>query len=155
ADFKIQPVLATNDYVDSLLEKDPFLTDQVNWRILLSTREYLCLAKISRVVPAWVSFGITTYLGLCGPTGRQSSMYIDMIRVIRRGPRISIVLVLPPGEGKGRRKLASDREGSVTCHMGTQFCFRTKGSGFSWVDYVVADVLWCRLNRDVKHNVQA
>uniref|UniRef100_A0A9I9E4R2 Uncharacterized protein n=1 Tax=Cucumis melo TaxID=3656 RepID=A0A9I9E4R2_CUCME len=71
--------------------------DQVNWRILLSTREYLCLAKISRVVPAWVSFGITTYLGLCGPTGRQSSMYIDMIRVIRRGPRIPIVLVLPPG----------------------------------------------------------
>ncbi|TYK11694.1 Chromo domain-containing protein [Cucumis melo var. makuwa] len=27
------------------------------------------------------------------------------------------------GEGKGRGKLASDREGSVTCHMGTQFCF--------------------------------
>ncbi|KAA0063109.1 hypothetical protein E6C27_scaffold1337G00170 [Cucumis melo var. makuwa] len=24
----------------------------------------------------------------------------------------------------GRGKLASDREGSVTCHMGTQFCFR-------------------------------
>ncbi|TYK23701.1 pol protein [Cucumis melo var. makuwa] len=29
-----------------------------------------------------VSFGITTYLGLCGPTGRQSSMDIDMIRDI-------------------------------------------------------------------------
>ncbi|TYK13944.1 hypothetical protein E5676_scaffold832G001460 [Cucumis melo var. makuwa] len=28
------------------------------------------------------------------------------------------------GEGKGRGKLASDREGSVTCYMGTQFCFR-------------------------------
>ncbi|KAA0053225.1 hypothetical protein E6C27_scaffold102G00090 [Cucumis melo var. makuwa] len=28
------------------------------------------------------------------------------------------------GEGKGRGKLVSDREGSVTCHMGTQFCFR-------------------------------
>ncbi|KAA0037270.1 uncharacterized protein E6C27_scaffold68G00020 [Cucumis melo var. makuwa] len=28
------------------------------------------------------------------------------------------------GEGKGRGKLASDKEGSVTCHMGTQFCFR-------------------------------
>ncbi|KAA0063199.1 hypothetical protein E5676_scaffold2774G00090 [Cucumis melo var. makuwa] len=27
------------------------------------------------------------------------------------------------GNGKGRGKLASDREGSVTCHMGTQFCF--------------------------------
>ncbi|KAA0042024.1 Retrovirus-related Pol polyprotein from transposon TNT 1-94 [Cucumis melo var. makuwa] len=28
------------------------------------------------------------------------------------------------GNGKGRGELASDREGSVTCHMGTQFCFR-------------------------------
>uniref|UniRef100_A0A9I9E9S5 Uncharacterized protein n=1 Tax=Cucumis melo TaxID=3656 RepID=A0A9I9E9S5_CUCME len=45
-----------------------------------------------RVVPAWVSFGITNYLGLCGPTGRQSSMDIDMTRVTRRGPRIPIVL---------------------------------------------------------------
>uniref|UniRef100_A0A9I9E8G0 HAT C-terminal dimerisation domain-containing protein n=1 Tax=Cucumis melo TaxID=3656 RepID=A0A9I9E8G0_CUCME len=26
--------------------------------------------------------------------------------------------------GKGKGKLTSDREGSVTCHMGTQFCFR-------------------------------
>ncbi|KAA0047533.1 hypothetical protein E5676_scaffold157G00760 [Cucumis melo var. makuwa] len=62
-------------------------------------------------------------------------MDIDMIRVIRRGPRIPIVLVLPPGslqtsEGKGRGKLASDREGSVTCHMRTQFCFRVYVSVF-------------------------
>ncbi|KAA0055231.1 hypothetical protein E6C27_scaffold80G00730 [Cucumis melo var. makuwa] len=28
--------------------------------------------------------GITTYLGLSGPTGRQSSMNIDMIRVLPR-----------------------------------------------------------------------
>ncbi|KAA0065587.1 ty3-gypsy retrotransposon protein [Cucumis melo var. makuwa] len=48
-----------------------------------------------RVVPAWVSFGITIYLELRGPTGRQSSMDIDMIRVIRRDPRSPIVLVLP------------------------------------------------------------
>ncbi|KAA0047679.1 uncharacterized protein E5676_scaffold648G001320 [Cucumis melo var. makuwa] len=27
------------------------------------------------------------------------------------------------GKGKGRGKLANDREGSMTCHMGTQFCF--------------------------------
>ncbi|KAA0065872.1 hypothetical protein E6C27_scaffold538G00420 [Cucumis melo var. makuwa] len=87
-------------------------------------------ARLEAVVPAWVSFGITTYLGLCGPTGRQSSMDIDMIRVIRRGPRIPIVLVLPPGEGKGRGKLASDREGFVACHMGTQFCFRVYVSVF-------------------------
>uniref|UniRef100_A0A9I9EH74 Uncharacterized protein n=1 Tax=Cucumis melo TaxID=3656 RepID=A0A9I9EH74_CUCME len=32
-------------------------------------------------------------------------------------------------EGKGRGKLASDREGFVTCHMGTQFCFRVNSSG--------------------------
>ncbi|TYK11930.1 Ulp1-like peptidase [Cucumis melo var. makuwa] len=34
------------------------------------------------------------------------------------------------GEGKGRGKLASDREGSVTCHMGAQFCFRVYVSVF-------------------------
>ncbi|KAA0033266.1 hypothetical protein E5676_scaffold472G00350 [Cucumis melo var. makuwa] len=28
-----------------------------------------------------------------------------------------------PIQGKGRGKLASDTEGSVICHMGTQFCF--------------------------------
>ncbi|TYK04917.1 pol protein [Cucumis melo var. makuwa] len=51
--------------------------------------------KISRVVPAWVSFGITTYLGLRSPTGHHSSMDIDMIRVIQQDPRSPIVLVLP------------------------------------------------------------
>ncbi|KAA0063947.1 hypothetical protein E6C27_scaffold616G00930 [Cucumis melo var. makuwa] len=50
---------------------------------------------LAKVVPAWVSFGITTYLGLCGPTGHQSSMDIDMTRVTRRGPRIPIVLGVP------------------------------------------------------------
>ncbi|TYK09656.1 GATA zinc finger domain-containing protein 10-like isoform X2 [Cucumis melo var. makuwa] len=59
--------------------------------------------QISRVVPAWVSFAITTYLGLCGPTGRQSSMDIDMIRVARRGPCIPIVLVSPSGSLQTRR----------------------------------------------------
>ncbi|TYK18510.1 hypothetical protein E5676_scaffold5066G00110 [Cucumis melo var. makuwa] len=34
------------------------------------------------------------------------------------------------GEGKGRGKLASDREGFVACHMGTQFCFRVYVSVF-------------------------
>uniref|UniRef100_A0A9I9EJQ4 Uncharacterized protein n=1 Tax=Cucumis melo TaxID=3656 RepID=A0A9I9EJQ4_CUCME len=33
------------------------------------------------------------------------------------------VFLVISGKGKGRGKLASDREGSVTCHMGTQFCF--------------------------------
>ena len=44
-----------------------------------------------------MSFGITTYLGLRGPTGRLSSMDIDMTRVTRRGPRIPIVLGVPRG----------------------------------------------------------
>ncbi|KAA0059908.1 hypothetical protein E5676_scaffold184G001250 [Cucumis melo var. makuwa] len=35
------------------------------------------------------------YLGLCGPTGHQSSMDIDMTRVTQRGPRIPIVLGVP------------------------------------------------------------
>ncbi|TYK09576.1 hypothetical protein E5676_scaffold458G00020 [Cucumis melo var. makuwa] len=34
------------------------------------------------------------------------------------------------GEGKGRGKLANDKEESVTCHMGTQFCFRVYVSVF-------------------------
>ncbi|KAA0033051.1 hypothetical protein E5676_scaffold121G00720 [Cucumis melo var. makuwa] len=70
-----------------------------------------------RVVPAWVSFGITTYLRLRSPTGRRSSMDIDMIRVIRRDPRNPIVLVIPPGSlqtsrgrGRGKGKLASDQK---------------------------------------------
>ncbi|TYK10991.1 uncharacterized protein E5676_scaffold874G00260 [Cucumis melo var. makuwa] len=62
-----------------------------------------------------------------------------MVRVIRRDhsqpdclsvsfgyTKDQIVL----GEGKDRGKLASDREGSVTCHMGTQFCFRVYVSVF-------------------------
>uniref|UniRef100_A0A9I9E6R8 Uncharacterized protein n=1 Tax=Cucumis melo TaxID=3656 RepID=A0A9I9E6R8_CUCME len=36
------------------------------------------------------------------------------------------------GDGKGRGKLASDKEGSVTCHMGTQFCFRVYVSVFQF-----------------------
>ncbi|KAA0065880.1 hypothetical protein E5676_scaffold259G00740 [Cucumis melo var. makuwa] len=36
----------------------------------------------------------------------------------------TIFKTLMGSEGKGRGKLASDREESVTCHMGTQFCFR-------------------------------
>ncbi|TYK11071.1 uncharacterized protein E5676_scaffold73G00570 [Cucumis melo var. makuwa] len=45
------------------------------------------------------------------------------------------------GEGKGRGELASDREGSVTCHMGTQFCFRV---------YVLVFQLVSRANRPVQ-----
>ncbi|TYK27654.1 hypothetical protein E5676_scaffold93G00110 [Cucumis melo var. makuwa] len=42
------------------------------------------LAYPIRVVHAWVSFGITTYLGLPSPMDRQSGIDINMIRVIRR-----------------------------------------------------------------------
>uniref|UniRef100_A0A9I9ECX2 Uncharacterized protein n=1 Tax=Cucumis melo TaxID=3656 RepID=A0A9I9ECX2_CUCME len=50
---------------------------------------------------------------------RQSGIDIDMIRVIRRDHSQPDCL----SKGKGKGKLASDREGSMTCHMGTQFCF--------------------------------
>ncbi|KAA0061223.1 uncharacterized protein E5676_scaffold157G00530 [Cucumis melo var. makuwa] len=40
---------------------------------------------------------------LCSPTGRQSSMDIDMIRVAQWGPRIPIVLLSPPGSLQTRR----------------------------------------------------
>uniref|UniRef100_A0A9I9EHC0 Gag protease polyprotein n=1 Tax=Cucumis melo TaxID=3656 RepID=A0A9I9EHC0_CUCME len=90
-----------------------------------------------RVVPAWVSFGITTYLGLCGPMGHQSSMDIDMTRVTRRGPRIPIVLGVP-GAPKTRvtflreRMLHRTRQGQgqagerpeVTLASHRGFCFR-------------------------------
>ncbi|KAA0051673.1 uncharacterized protein E5676_scaffold234G00350 [Cucumis melo var. makuwa] len=42
----------------------------------------------------------------------------------------TIFRTLMGSEGKGRGKLASDREESVTCHMGTQFCFRVYVSVF-------------------------
>ncbi|KAA0055882.1 acyl-CoA-binding domain-containing protein 4 isoform X2 [Cucumis melo var. makuwa] len=76
-------------------------TRQVNLQhVVVMTRTVMAVRRVSRwrvVVPAWVSFGITTYLGLCGPTGHQSSMDIDMTRVTRWGPRIPIVLGVPRG----------------------------------------------------------
>ncbi|TYK04182.1 hypothetical protein E5676_scaffold1856G00080 [Cucumis melo var. makuwa] len=44
------------------------------------------LALAIRVVPAWVSFRITNFLGLRSPTGAPTDIdiNIDMIRVIRR-----------------------------------------------------------------------
>ncbi|KAA0054092.1 uncharacterized protein E6C27_scaffold1371G00160 [Cucumis melo var. makuwa] len=62
------------------------------WHDIVMTRTVMIPI---RVVPAWVSFRITTYLRLCGPTGHQSSMDIDMTQVTRRGPRIPIVLSVP------------------------------------------------------------
>uniref|UniRef100_A0A9I9E7U0 Uncharacterized protein n=1 Tax=Cucumis melo TaxID=3656 RepID=A0A9I9E7U0_CUCME len=75
----------------------PIRTSLLGKHTCLAVRNRRVNLQPIRVVPAWVSFGITTYLGLCGPTGRQSSMDIDMTRVTRRGPRIPIVLGVPPG----------------------------------------------------------
>ncbi|KAA0042155.1 uncharacterized protein E5676_scaffold124G00150 [Cucumis melo var. makuwa] len=54
-----------------------------------------------------------------------------MLHVFGNVPVIGYLFrTLMGSEGKGRGKLASDREGSVTCHMGTQFCFRVYVSVF-------------------------
>ncbi|KAA0038098.1 uncharacterized protein E5676_scaffold237G00830 [Cucumis melo var. makuwa] len=54
-----------------------------------------------------------------------------MLHVFGNVPELgTIYRTLMGSEGKGRGKLASDREGSVTCHMGTQFCFRVYVSVF-------------------------
>ncbi|TYK29873.1 uncharacterized protein E5676_scaffold208G001250 [Cucumis melo var. makuwa] len=76
-----------------------------------------------------VSSGYTTDQFVLGvPLGSPKTRYVSTgSHVARVRERAS--------EGKGRGKLASDRKGSVTCHMGTQFCFhcftvRTNASSF-------------------------
>ncbi|TYK29135.1 hypothetical protein E5676_scaffold120G002800 [Cucumis melo var. makuwa] len=54
-----------------------------------------------------------------------------MLHVFGNVPVIGYLFrTLMGSEGKGRGKPASDREGSMTCHMGTQFCFCTYVSVF-------------------------
>ncbi|KAA0059657.1 pol protein [Cucumis melo var. makuwa] len=85
---------------------------------------YTAIRVPVRVVPAWVSFGITTYLGLCGPTGHQSSMDIDMTRVTRRGSRILIVLGVPRGtEDQSYRSCWTKASSDPVCHLGEPQCF--------------------------------
>ncbi|KAA0032067.1 reverse transcriptase [Cucumis melo var. makuwa] len=91
------------------------------------------LALAIRVVLAWdrsqpdclsVSFGYTKDQFVLGvPLGSPKTTYVPMRSQIARvrerassGVPLFRTLI-----GKGRGKLASDREGSVTCHMGTQF----------------------------------
>ncbi|KAA0063432.1 retrotransposon gag protein [Cucumis melo var. makuwa] len=86
-----------------------------------------------------------------------------MIRVIRRDHSHPIVLMFPSGKGKGRGKLASNREGSVTCHMGTQFCFRVYVSMLhiqlleckrSKQAGKVDDPNYCKYHRVISHTVE-
>ncbi|KAA0058412.1 hypothetical protein E6C27_scaffold409G001240 [Cucumis melo var. makuwa] len=71
-----------------------------------------------------VSSGFATDQYVLGaPSGRRRPDSVPTgVHVARVRERAS--------EGKGRGKLASDREGFVTCHMGTQFCFRVYVSMF-------------------------
>ncbi|KAA0055427.1 uncharacterized protein E5676_scaffold1428G00070 [Cucumis melo var. makuwa] len=59
------------------------------------------------------------------PTGSQIVCVQE-----RASSGILLYRTLMGSEGKGRGKMASDREGSVTCHMGTQFCFHVYVSVF-------------------------
>uniref|UniRef100_A0A9I9E5I0 Uncharacterized protein n=1 Tax=Cucumis melo TaxID=3656 RepID=A0A9I9E5I0_CUCME len=77
-----------------------------------------------------VSSGYTTNQSVLGvPLGSPKTNYVPLgshvARVRERASSwVPLFRTLIGSEGKGRRKLASYREGSVTCHMGTQFCFR-------------------------------
>uniref|UniRef100_A0A9I9E7V0 3-oxo-5-alpha-steroid 4-dehydrogenase C-terminal domain-containing protein n=1 Tax=Cucumis melo TaxID=3656 RepID=A0A9I9E7V0_CUCME len=67
-----------------------------------------------------VSFGYTKDQIVLGvPFGSPKTRYVPTgSQIARVRERAS--------EGQDRGKLANDREGSLTCHMGTQFCFRTQ-----------------------------
>ncbi|KAA0046979.1 cytochrome P450 77A3-like [Cucumis melo var. makuwa] len=108
--------------------------EEVQRNIVEEIKETVCERKVEgvlltlsiRVVPAWVSSEITTYLGLRhqhvlgAPPGHRRPDFRSYGSACCTCSETCQRL----GEGKGRGKLASDREGSVTCHMRTQFCFR-------------------------------
>ncbi|KAA0064207.1 hypothetical protein E5676_scaffold218G00120 [Cucumis melo var. makuwa] len=69
------------------------------------------------------------------PLGSPKTRYVptgsQIARVRERASSwVPLFRTLMESESKGRGKLASDKEGSVTCHMGTQFCFRVYVSVF-------------------------
>ncbi|KAA0037404.1 hypothetical protein E6C27_scaffold278G001160 [Cucumis melo var. makuwa] len=88
------------------------------------------LALAIRVVPAWVSSRYTKdqfVLGvlLGSPKTRHIPKGSQIAHVRERASSgVPLFRTLIESEGKGRGKLANDKEGSVTYHMGTQFCFR-------------------------------
>ncbi|KAA0056389.1 hypothetical protein E5676_scaffold120G002710 [Cucumis melo var. makuwa] len=83
-----------------------------------------------------VSFGYTIDQIVLGvPLGSPKTRFVptgaEIARVRKRASSgVLLYRTLMGSKGKGRGKLASDREGSVTCHMGTQFCFRVYVSMF-------------------------
>ncbi|TYJ98708.1 hypothetical protein E5676_scaffold17510G00010 [Cucumis melo var. makuwa] len=83
-----------------------------------------------------VSFGYTEDQIVLGvPLGSPKTRYVPtgshVARVRERASSwVPLFRTLMGSEGKGRGKLASDREGSVTYHMATQFCFRIYVSVF-------------------------
>ncbi|TYK13658.1 hypothetical protein E5676_scaffold299G001760 [Cucumis melo var. makuwa] len=83
-----------------------------------------------------VSFGYTKdQIVLSVPLGSPKTRYVStgshFARVWERASSwVPLFRTLMGSEGKGRGKPASDREGSVTCHMGTQFCFHVYVSVF-------------------------
>ncbi|KAA0043073.1 hypothetical protein E5676_scaffold267G00360 [Cucumis melo var. makuwa] len=113
---------------------------------LLSAREYLCLTKISRYDPSDSTgssqldclsvsseFATDQYV-LGAPSGRRRPDSVPTgAHVASVWERASYWVPFQDSNGKrgkGRGKLASNREGSVTCHVGTQFCFRVYVSAF-------------------------
>ncbi|KAA0062231.1 hypothetical protein E6C27_scaffold321G00330 [Cucumis melo var. makuwa] len=83
-----------------------------------------------------VSFGYTTdqfVLGvlLGSPKTRLVPTTSQIARVRQRASSwVPLYRTLMGNKGKGKGKLASDREESVTYHMRTQFFFRVYVSGF-------------------------
>ncbi|KAA0035643.1 hypothetical protein E5676_scaffold455G001090 [Cucumis melo var. makuwa] len=83
-----------------------------------------------------VSFGYTKdqiILGvpLCSPKTRYIPTGSQIARVRERvSSWVPLFRTLMGSNGKGRGKLASDREESMACHMETQFCFRVYVSVF-------------------------
>ncbi|KAA0032710.1 aluminum-activated malate transporter 9 [Cucumis melo var. makuwa] len=83
-----------------------------------------------------VSSGYTTNQFVLGvPLGSPKTSYVPPGSHVARFGNVPVLgyhfcMILMGSKGKGRGKLASDREGSVTCHIGTQFCFRVYVSLF-------------------------
>ncbi|KAA0038060.1 hypothetical protein E5676_scaffold237G001300 [Cucumis melo var. makuwa] len=103
---------------------------------MTTTRSFRYDYNLYAIVCLSVSPGFATdQYDLGAPSGRRRPDFVPTgAHVARVRERASSVVplfrTLMGSEGKSRGKLASDKEGSVTCHMGTQFCFRVYVSVF-------------------------